>query len=115
MAMKRVGYLESCSTEYCGGVEGYFCVVCNHYLADCRCTPGNCACLDDIGWASTGERKYIMGRVIENMYGLASSEEGLRLRTVLLLPRDTARQRVDAREQFYALCCSLHRVEVKEE
>lgn len=55
---KLVGFLGSC-TEVCGGVHGYFCVRCRHYLVDCRCTPAHCECGDSQGWASQGERKVI--------------------------------------------------------
>jgi hypothetical protein len=67
--MKRVGFLESCSTYDCGSVHGYFCVRCRHYVATCRCTPGWCDCrttdgkVDDSGWAGTGERSMVRERV----------------------------------------------------
>ena len=67
--MKRVGYLGSCPTYDCGGVDGYFCVRCRHYVTDCRCTPDWCSCAlpdgrpDTSGWASTGERRYVRERI----------------------------------------------------
>ena len=61
--MKRIGYLGSCPTPYCGSIEGYFCVKCRHYVADCRCgdCAGGCACEgEDYGkwWAGAGERRF---------------------------------------------------------
>lgn len=57
--MKRIGYLGVCANEYCGSIEGYFCVRCRHYCMDCRCGFNfmDCACHDDKFWASEGERK----------------------------------------------------------
>lgn len=60
---KLVGFLYSCSTPYCGGVDGYFCVRCRHYVMDCLCTPSQCACPDDEGWASTGERRAVLAKL----------------------------------------------------
>ena len=59
MVKRLVGFLGSCPTPECGGAAGYFCVLCRHYVEDCLCSPGGCACPDDNGWASIGERKMI--------------------------------------------------------
>lgn len=62
---RLVGFLYSCETPECGGVDGYFCVRCRHYVTDCRCSRGWCECrlpdgtCDDSGWASKGERRFI--------------------------------------------------------
>jgi len=53
---KKLGFLGTCPTPYCGGVEGFFCVRCSRYVADCRCTPSECSCADSRYWASTRER-----------------------------------------------------------
>lgn len=60
---KRVGYLGSCGTPLCGGISGYFCVRCRHYVADCLCSPAWCGCADDQGWASEGERRVILAKL----------------------------------------------------
>ena len=59
---KLIGYLGCCSTPYCGGIYGYFCVKCRHYASSCQClaNEGGCTCREeDYGtwWASTGERR----------------------------------------------------------
>ena len=54
--VRLIGLLGSCPVPECGGVDGYFCVKCRHYVVDCRCTPGLCECGNYAYWASTGER-----------------------------------------------------------
>jgi len=61
---KLLGYLGECGTPYCGGIYGYFCVKCRHYLTNCDCfsNEGGCTCDDDNygkWWASTGERRML--------------------------------------------------------
>jgi len=61
---KRIGYLGRCGTPYCGGIYGYFCVKCRHYVTDCDCGyyTGGCTCRgEDYGkwWASTSERRML--------------------------------------------------------
>lgn len=63
MSNRRVGFLGSCGTPYCGGIEGYFCVRCEHYVQDCRCQPGLCDCGNGAGWASQGERPMVRERL----------------------------------------------------
>lgn len=115
--MKRVGYLGTCGTEYCGSIEGYFCVVCRHYCTDCLCHDNRwgCWCPSDIGWASTGERKDTERRVSAYLWLGATRETALRLRTIALLPRNTAKQRVEARKALYELSWAIHEAKVKKE
>mgnify|MGYP001087098275 CR=1 FL=1 len=59
---KLIGYLGTCPTPYCGGISGYFCVKCRHYVTECRCGDytGGCECQGDDyrrWWASKGERR----------------------------------------------------------
>jgi len=69
-----VGFLGSCGTPYCGGIEGYFCVLCRHYVAECRCQGADgCTCEgDDYGqyWASTGERPFMRYKLLRFPRGL---------------------------------------------
>lgn len=55
----------TCGTEYCGAVHKYFCVRCRHYLQDCRCTPGNCSCENNDGWARHGERSFVRAQLLK--------------------------------------------------
>lgn len=59
---RRLGYLGTCQTPYCGAIEGYFCIACKHYVSECWCrvNSGGCTCPDEIYgrfFASLGERK----------------------------------------------------------
>lgn len=62
---KRVGWIGTCPTPYCGRVEGYFCVRCRHYTSYCACgyNYGGCSCEDRNFWASTGERRELEERL----------------------------------------------------
>lgn len=63
--MKRIGYLGQCNTYSCGGIAGYFCVKCRHYVSHCACgdNTGGCVCEDDHWWAGKGERKHLEMRL----------------------------------------------------
>ena len=57
--------LQTCGTPLCGYVERYFCVRCRHYVWDCLCTPGWCACEKRDGWAAPGERRMVEAQLAE--------------------------------------------------
>jgi len=62
---KLIGYLGGCGTDYCGGVEGYFCVKCKIYTSKCLCgfNNKNCHCANDVYWAGKGERKKLLEKI----------------------------------------------------
>lgn len=69
MKRRLIGFLYSCSTPYCGGVDGYFCVRCRHYVSTCLCkfNSGGCSCGTDEYWASAGERKMLRQKLADDL------------------------------------------------
>jgi len=60
--MRRIGYLGSCPSPYCGGIHGYFCMKCRHYVTTCRCgfNEGGCQCEEEdygMWWAGQGDQR----------------------------------------------------------
>ena len=65
----------TCQTPYCGSVYKYFCVKCRHYVEDCRCQPGYCACETREWWAATGERPMLRRKLQEESYALGEKAD----------------------------------------
>lgn len=69
--MKRVGWVGTCPTPYCGAIYGYFCVRCHHFTSDCGCkyNYSGCECDNKDGWAGEGERKQVLAWLKEQKTG----------------------------------------------